>query len=240
VYASASRGFKSGGFNPATTVAGRGFNPEFAWSYETGIKTTLAEGRVRLNAAVFYTDYRDLQVLSFPEIGALDISNAATSTIKGVEIDAATRAIGGLELLTSVSRLDAAYDRYIAAAAGGLTVDAAGHRLNNAPEWSGSHSIVYDMNAFKAGTIRLRGDASWQSRVFFSAFNDAIETQGGYALVHMRASFQPPTRRWELAIYARNLANREYITGTANFPVNSIGGRPGDPRHWGTQFIVRY
>ena len=232
VYASASRGFKSGGFNPSTPVAGRGFNPEFAWSYETGVKTTVAEGRLRLNAAAFYTDYQDLQVQAFTGFGVLDISNPASATITGIEIEAAARPAAGLEILTSFSALDATYDRYIAAAAGGVTADVAGHRLNNAPAWSGSHSIVYDVNSFKAGTITLRGDVSWQSRVFFSAFNDAIETQGGYALLQMRAGFQPPNRRWELAIYARNLANREYITGTATFLVNSIGGRPGDPRHW--------
>ena len=240
VYVSATRGFKSGGFNPSTPVAGRGFQPEFAWSYETGLKTTVAEGRLRLNAAVFYTDYQDLQVQTFGGFGVLNISNAASATIKGVEMEATARPGTGLQLVSSFSWLDAAYDRYIAAAAGGVTQDAAGHRLNNAPEWSGSQAVIYDVAAGDAGTISLRGDVSWQSRVFFSAFNDAIETQAAYWLVHLRAGFAPASRRWELALYSRNVGNREYITGTASFPVNSIGGRPGDPRHWGTQFTLRY
>jgi iron complex outermembrane receptor protein len=45
VYASATRGFKSGGFNPTATRPGLAFNPEFAWSYEGGLKRTLAGGR---------------------------------------------------------------------------------------------------------------------------------------------------------------------------------------------------
>ena len=37
----------------------------------------------------------------------------------------------------------------------------------------------------------------------------------------------------------RNLGNQEYITGTANVPIPAITGRPGEPRHWSTQFTIR-
>ena len=55
---------------------GKAFSPEFAWSYEGGLKHTMAGGRVRVNTALFYTDYQDLQVQSFVRPGVLDISNA--------------------------------------------------------------------------------------------------------------------------------------------------------------------
>ena len=85
----------------------------------------------------------------------------------------------------------------------------------------------------------MRGDVSWQSRVFFTPFNDAIETQKAYGLVHLRAGFEPRHRRWEIAVYARNVGNTEYITGTASGALPAVGGRPGDPRQWGTQFALR-
>lgn len=241
VYVSAARGFKSGGFNPGSSVANGGFRPELAWTYESGLKSTLARGRLRVNAAAFYTDYRDLQVQAFPfaGLGLLDIRNAASSTIQGVEIEAMARPGAGLELATRFSWLDARYDHYLAVGTN-VTQDAAGHRLNNAPEWSGSQSVLYDFAAGRSGTVSLRGDLSWQSRVFFTAFNDAIETQKAYALMHLRAGFEPPSRRWEVALYARNVWNREYVTGTANISVNAITGRPGDPRHWAIQFTLRH
>ena len=62
----------------------------------------------------------------------------------------------------------------------------------------------------------MRGDLSWQSQVFFTPANDVIETQRAYALVHLRAAFEPPSRRWEMALYVRNAANREYIVNTGN------------------------
>ena len=61
-YGSASRGFKSGGFNPSSTEAGRGFAPEWAWSYETGLKGTWMDGRSRVAVAGFFMDYTNLQV----------------------------------------------------------------------------------------------------------------------------------------------------------------------------------
>ncbi len=230
-YLSATRGFKSGGFNPAARMPGEaGFDPEFAWSYEAGLKHTMAAGRVSTNLAVFHTDYRDLQVQSFLQPGVPDISNAGAATIRGVEVEVDAAAGHGLHLAGHVSWLEATYDRYLAQMPGGATRDAAGNRLNNAPEWSGSGSAVYQFAAWQRGTVRLRGDVSWQSRVFFTPFNDAIETQARYGLVRLRAGFEPRSSRWELAVYVRNIGNTEYITGTANVPIPAFTARPGEPR----------
>lgn len=241
VYVSAARGFKSGGFNPSSQRPGRSFRPEFVWSYEGGVKQTVAGERVRANAAVFYTDYRDLQVQSFIQLGVQDIRNAASATIKGVEVELEAAAGRDLRLAGNVAWLDAAYDRYLAVGPGNVTGDAAGNRLNNAPEWSGSVSAIYELAIGRTGTASARGDVSWQSRVFFTPFNDAVETQRGYALVHLRAGFEPRNRRWELAVYTRNLRNEPYITGTlSNATLPAINGRPGEPRQWGTQFTIRH
>ena len=178
----------------AAREPGTAFNPEFAWSYEGGLKHTMAGGRVRTNTAVFHTDYHDLQVQSFVRPGVPDISNAGSATIRGVEVEVDAAAGHGLHLAGHVSWLEATYDRYLATVPGGATHDAAGNRLNNAPEWSGSGSAVYEFATGRRGTVRLRGDVSWQSRVFFTPFNNAIETQPAYGLVHLRAGFEPRSR----------------------------------------------
>jgi iron complex outermembrane receptor protein len=242
VYVSATRGFKSGGFNITATRPGLAFKPEFAWSYEGGLKRTLAGGRVRVNAAAFSNDYQDLQVQSFIRPGVVDVSNAGSATIRGVEIEAAATAGRGLQFAGHVSWLDATYDNYVAAFVPGDATphDAAGRRLNNAPEWSGGGSAVYEFATGRAGTASVRGDVSWQSRVFFTPVNDAIETQSAYGLLHLRAGFEPRSRRWQMAVYARNLGKQEHITGTANVPLPAFTGRPGEPRHWGAQLTIRY
>jgi iron complex outermembrane receptor protein len=241
LYTSVTRGFKSGGFNPTANASGRAFDPELAWNYEGGVKQTMGEGRVRVNTAVFLNDYRDLQVQAFLRPGVIDISNAASATIKGVELETAVMATRAIQIAGHIAWLDATYDRYVAIGLGGVTRDAAGHRLNNAPAWSGSTSVIYELAAGRAGTVSVRGDAVWQSRVFFTAFNDAIDSQEAYGLVHLRAGFEPRSRRWELAVYVRNVGRREYITGTAtNVILPAFNGRPGEPRHWGTQLTLRH
>ena len=103
--------------------------------------------------------------------------------------------------------------------------------------WRGS--AVYEFAARRAGTASVRGDLAWQSQVFFTPVNDAIETQRAYGLVHLRAGFEPPGRRWELAVYVRNVGNQAYITGTDNVGLAAFTARPGEPRLWGTQFTLR-
>ena len=242
VYVSATRGFKSGGFNqfnPTAPESERTFNPEFAWSFEGGLKRTMASGRARVNMAVFSNDYRDLQVQSFLRTGVIDVSNAGSATIRGIEVEAAAAPGRGVQLSGHVAWLDATYDSYLFRGPGSVTFDAAGNRLNNAPGCSGAASAVYDLAIGGAGTASMRGDLAWQSRVFFTPVNDVIETQGDYGLLHLRAGFEPKSRRWEIAVYVRNLGNQEYITGTANVPIPAITGRPGDPRYWGTQLTIR-
>src|SRR6185295_18686661 len=74
VYVSATRGFKSGGFNqfnPTAPESERTFSPEFAWSFEGALKRTMAGGRLRVNTAVFSNDYQDLQVQSILRPGVI-------------------------------------------------------------------------------------------------------------------------------------------------------------------------
>ena len=116
----------------APRVPGLAYDPESAWSYEGGIKRTIAGGRARVNMAAFYSDYQDLQVQSFIRAGVPDISNAASATIKGVEVEVAASAWRGVQLAGHLSWLDATYIGYLAVGPEGATGDAAGNRLNSA------------------------------------------------------------------------------------------------------------
>ena len=240
LFLSATRGFKSGGINVTARTAGKAFRPELAWSYEAGLKHTLPDGRGRVNASLFFVDYRDQQVVSFLDGGVLDITNAGRATSKGVEVEGVLSAGKRLQFLGIVSWLDAVYGSYIFEDRLG-DHDATGNRLREAPKWSGSASAIYEVQPSTSGTMSVRADATWQSRVFFSPSNTAQQSQAAYALIHARTSFAPRSRRWEVALYVRNLGREEYVTATwAATGDVAISGRPGEPRHWGTQFTIRY
>ena len=91
----------------------------------------------------------------------------------------------------------------------------------------------------RAGRLTTRADARYQSIVFFTPFNDAIQRQPAYGLVDMTAEFAPSRRRWTIGAWMRNLGNTDYITGSFGTPPPAIGGRPGEPRQAGIQFTIR-
>jgi iron complex outermembrane receptor protein len=238
-YASATYGFKSGGFNLTSTEAGRGYAPEWALSYEGGLKTSVASGRATLNVAAFDTDYEDLQVQTAIRPGVIDIANAASARIRGIEVEGAARVGGGVRAGGHIAWLDAAYDRYVAVGVGGVTADVAGHRLNNAPEWSGRAWLEWTGRMRHAGVASLRAEGRWQSTVFFTPFNDAIQRQRPYGLADLSAELGPEHRHWSCVVYARKLTDSEYITGTFSSPPPAIGGRPGEPRTMGVELVLR-
>jgi iron complex outermembrane recepter protein len=237
-YGSAARGFKSGGFSPTSTEAGLGFAPEFAWSYEGGVKADLRGGRARLNVAAFYTDYTDLQVQTTIRPQVIAFSNAAEATIQGVEVEAQTLVGDAVQLGGHVALLDTRYDRYIAIGVGGATGDVAGNKLNNSPEWSGRTWIDWTRSIGRASSLSLRADVAWKTTVFFTPFNDAIQRQGPLGLLDVSAQFAQKHQRWSIGAYARNLTNEDYITGTNPGPPPAIGGRPGVPRQVGVQLAI--
>jgi len=236
---SATRGFKSGGFNISSTAVGRGYAPEWAWSYEGGLKSALMGGRSRFSTSAFVMDYTNLQVQTPIGIGVLDIRNAAAATIRGIEVEG-TSLIGlGIQAGGHLTWLDATYDDYIAVAVEGFTGDVSGNRLNNAPEWAGRLWVEWTGNIGSSRRLSLSAESTAQSTVFFTPFNDSIQRQTPYGLLGARVEYGPGHRRWTFGAYARNLTNTDYVTATFGTPPNAYAGRPGTSRQFSVEFMVR-
>jgi iron complex outermembrane receptor protein len=238
-YVSATRGFKSGGFNASATQPGSGYAPEWVWSYEGGVKASLLGGRSRIAVSAFVMDYTDLQVQTPVQPGVFDIRNAAAATIRGVEVENRTRLGRGFEGGGHVTWLDARYDDYVAVGLGGVTGDVAGHRLNNAPEWAGRLWLEWTGGIGASGRLTLTADASAQSRVFYTPFNDAIQQQAPYGLLGVRAEYGPSRRHWSINAYARNVADTDYVTATFATSPAAFGARPGPSRQFAIEFALR-
>jgi iron complex outermembrane recepter protein len=236
-YLSATRGYKSGGFNVSAAEARGGFAPEWAWTYEAGIKWASLNERARLNGVVYFTDYTDLQVQTPVRPGVFDIANAATATIRGLELEAEVQAAPRWRLGGHAAWIDARYDRYVAVGPGNTPVDAAGRRLFNAPEYSGRTFLEYQSQLGAAGALSLWLEALMQSTVYFTALNDPIERQGPYGLVNANITLRP-RRHWSIGVFARNLTDTDYLTGTSSVPPPAIAGRPGERRRFGLQFTI--
>ena len=234
-YASATRGFKSGGFQLGD---GRPFLPEYLWSYEGGLKSTLFDRRLRANLAVFYYDYTNLQVVQYIN-GVATTTNAGQATIKGVEAEFLAKASSRLSLSSTVAYLDAKYDVYF-----DQQTSLAGNRLPNAPQWNVTFGAEYRA-PLGGGELLLRTDVAYRSSVFFKPTNDPLYAGSSTTLVNGRIAWQPASQRWELALYGRNLTDERYAsykavgtdpTGVSNpaLPLTVFG----EPRQFGVQ--LRY
>lgn len=104
-YATWSRGFRPGGINRRATIAP--YDADFLTNYELGIKTTLADGMVRLNAAVYLQDWKRFQ-FSFLGLNSFtEIHNGPNARIKGIEADINIRPTDGLTISAAASYTDA-------------------------------------------------------------------------------------------------------------------------------------
>lgn len=253
IYASATRGFKSGGYDYGANNAldaATGYGPEKIWSYEAGLKSDWFDRRLRFNLTGFYYDYTDLQVQSFVQVGAsfgATTQNAATARVKGFEVEIVARPIEGLQFNASLARLDAKYRKYANAFVPTFgTFDASGKRLNNAPRWSGNLGASYSLNLGDAGVLDVGGDVHLQSKVFFTAANDGVgavssylEQQGSYAVVNGRIGWTSDNQKLRFSLVGTNLTGHNYYLGTANY-TPAIAARQGRPREVFLQVSLGY
>jgi iron complex outermembrane receptor protein len=253
VYATATRGFKSGGTNyAASNAAALSFAPEYIWSYEAGAKTEWLEHRLRVNLTGFLYDYSNLQVQSLLGPGVTTIGNAATAKIKGAELETTVEPIPRLVLTANYSLLDARYTEFDNASVPGAlkpyligspnlnpngTYDASGNRLSAAPHDSASASAQYGWKT-SGGTPFLRAEYYWQSRVEYDPSNAPIMSQKAYSLVNAFAGYDGDSK-WSVHFFVKNLTDTHYLIFiTANGQVPA--GNAAAPRTFGVQLAKSF
>lgn len=152
-YGTISKGYKSGGVQIAPNPEAETYDPEELWNYEIGLKTDLFDQRLRLNAAVFWMDWTDMQVAYQENLINEDgdfvlfggINNADEATSKGAEVTATALLSDSLTLNLGVGYLKAEFDRFTA------LIDGQNHVLDgdtipNSPEWTMSADLEYGFN----------------------------------------------------------------------------------------------
>ena len=238
IYASYSKGFKGGGFDPRGVGANApaatpgaptdeevaaflSFAPEQVDSYEVGYKGDL--GMLSIAAAAFYADYTDVQipgsvactVAGLPSFCGV-VSNAGKATFKGLELEATARFGGGFNLSGSLGYIDAQYDEYITNI-GNTPTDVADFRVvQNTPEFTGSLTASYDTD-LGGGDLYLGASVSYRSKTTQFEIPNPYIDQDGYALVDASIKWTAPGGNWSLGLYGKNLLDKEYKTSGYTF-----------------------
>jgi iron complex outermembrane receptor protein len=236
VYLSYSEGFKSGGFTqrvfppiiaPFTAAPGTPdidliptYDPEFVEVLELGFKGTFMDGRVRVNGALFTTDYEDLQVQVFNSVAPVT-QNIGKASIEGLELEVMASPGNGWLVEASLSLLDANYDEIDT----GNTLIARDNDFERVPETAASLGLSRELTLGDNGTLILRGDWSYRSKTFNDAYNTALLETDSTDLIDASVRWLSADEAWTVILSGINLTDEEYmVTGVYGTAFQSFEG----------------
>jgi iron complex outermembrane recepter protein len=233
LYASASRGYKAGGFNQLSP--GPAFDPESIWSYEIGVKGELADRRLRFDLSAYHFTYSDLQVLvNFA--GSVVTRNAASAKGTGFEASVTASPVRGFTLSGGLAYQDVTYGDFIPSPG----EDFSGNRLVRSPRFSAN--LIADAAVPMSERVELLGrvEFSYRSSQYFRPSNADFERQDGYALVNASAGFGLD-ERFTLRGFVQNLFDERYIVDASTTVPDFLAyTQRGEPRTYGVQLSARF
>jgi iron complex outermembrane receptor protein len=244
LYASYAKGYKSGGFNgrPLSGIQEvlTPYDPETVKSYEVGAKTAWLDRRVTANLALFYNDYKDMQ-LTINATPQNFVRNAGAAEIQGAELEIVSRLARGLDFNFSAGYLDSKYtelDPQLATLNPPLLL---GMHLVKAPTWTLSTGLQYAFAISDAGHLTLRGDWSYKTRVYEDVFNDPRLVQPAFGIANAYESFATQNDRWDIALFGTNLTDERYrLSGNSSVGFGLAESTFAAPREWGATLKYRF
>jgi iron complex outermembrane recepter protein len=229
VYSSIARGYKSGGFDT------REFDAEESWSYELGFKSTLWDGRMQLNGSFYYYDYENFQV--FVTKNSQNITESVPEmTGKGAEFEMVVRPAANLDIIATLAYNDSEFKDF--------SIDS-GSLKGNSPAYSPKEtaSIVgrYTADITDGLELVLQGEASYQGDQYFTLDNAKSRSQSGYSLFNARVALVDKEGVWELALYGRNLGDKEFVINSFDpLVANENLVQRGVPRLVGAEVFLHF
>ncbi|MFK7888514.1 MAG: TonB-dependent receptor [Gammaproteobacteria bacterium] len=232
---------KSGGFNSNTNsqVDNIEYDDEKSSGFEFGVKSTLADGRVRLNATVFNNKFEDLQVstnqvedVAGSVVLTPVIANVADSTSMGLEVEVQWAANDWLQLGLSGALLDTEYDSFAnancnsvnGAAADPVTglCDLSGQPLPLAADYSGS--LFADVAApFGRNKVFIGGlDIAFSDSYFTNPTLEPTAEQDSWTMINARVGVAAEDDTWAVTLIGRNLGD-EVVLNYSEPLVTTIG-----------------
>ncbi len=256
VYASASRGFKSGEFIAGTNQYAK---PETLWAYEAGVKGLFFDRALRSSLSAFYYDYSDLQVQRL-QTPFTFLQNVKKSKIKGVEGEAEARLPGGFSVDGNFTYLDTRLGDFFTQnpnVPGNPIVNLNGNRFAYAPAFIANGGMEKHV-AFNEMDGTLRFDFQYTSKTYLDIFNsNPTNFRPAYSIFNASYRQTFSKGRYSLLFWGKNLTNKTVILNstTVNAPnliIPTAAGAPpyptasnelvnlNDPRTYGVTFRAQW
>lgn len=244
-YGGITRGYKAGLFNTDGSLDAdlREYDPESLWNVEAGIKTSAIDDRLKISAALFWMERRDMQVATSvlrirPDNSAefIDyIANAAQGSNYGLELEASFAIHEQWNLFASLGLLETDLDDYINGSGDSLDgrdqAQAPGYQFLLAAEYNPTNRIF--------ARIELEGKDDY----FLS--DSHTEQAPAYELLNLTLGYV--AEGWQAKLWARNLTNEDVVTRGfffGNDPRDGYTARGfnqlGEPRNYGLSLSMNF
>ncbi|MFC4595664.1 TonB-dependent receptor [Sphingobium tyrosinilyticum] len=269
IYASYSKGFRSGTINQGTSILSiMPVRQEIIDAYEIGFKTV--QGPFRFNLAGFYYDYKDLQVSltrnicvdaacnNFVVFGL--VSNAPKAEIYGLDGEVSFNPTSRLTIRAAGAYLHARYKDFTNATGTALNPttdrnftevqDWSGQQLPRAPSFSGNIGADYTLDLL-GGRLDLSANVNYtdsfviQNPSLFGSMMGALANkqryrQRGYTLVNAQVTWTDPSDHFYVGVYGRNLTDKYYqMLYNGNAGVGDYS-TPAPPREFGAKVGYKF
>lgn len=202
IYASVTRGARSGGFSRLSSAPNE-YDPEYLTQYEVGLRSNWFNRRLALNATLFRIDWTDQQITQLVSATETRTTNAGRSHSQGLELEAILYPSTGLEVSGRLGLTEARYDRYIDSSGRDLS----GRRMVNTPSVTAGASVQYST---PLGTLPVnlvtRADYMLVGGHYFDAANTL--RQDAYSLLNLRVGIEH--ERYTFTVFANNATNTRY------------------------------
>ncbi len=248
-YFTASKGFKSGGFdarsnaspsaeptprNPNAVVANQTvligsfeYEEEESKSFELGMKSTLLDGAAELNAALFRTEFDNLQVSVFDGTLGFNVGNAASAVSQGLELDGRMGLSENWIVSAGVAFLDFEFIDHKTGTCiqgqapdhpNGNNCDYSGKTNQYVADYSGNILLAYENSVFDSLMLRANFDVVFTDEYHPSPNMDDRIKQDGYQVYNARLSLSDIGGDWEVALLGKNLTDKLIIVYGVDAP----------------------
>jgi iron complex outermembrane receptor protein len=227
VFATATRGYKGGGWNAPAGASLLRVEPEKPTNYEIGLRSVFPDAGVMLNVTGFYQTVDDYQVTARQpdNAGSFLLLNAAEVLTQGVEVEMIYRPIRATDLSFSgsLAYTDGKFDSFptapcyrgqnAATGCNGNIQDMSGKPLPYAPEWNVSLNSHYGMDLGASG-LDLQFDLglSYRTEAPANSPDDPSTYQDGYPIVNAAITLASSSNRWRASLFGKNLTDERFAT----------------------------
>jgi iron complex outermembrane recepter protein len=228
-YFSYVQGYKGPGFSltAATTELTDRVDPETSDAFELGLKSTMWDGRLMLNVALFMTEYQDWQSEAYVPgddgLGTFEAANAGEVSTEGLEFDVTAQLTENLRLFGGLTFVDAKIDEFLTGPCtfgqqyrGECeegTQDLSGGDLPHSPDWKLNLMFNYSIPTSRSFDWELAANFTAQDEVLYSVAQDEFTIQDGYEQLDLSVAIVDKDGRYTATVYVKNVLDEHYVVG---------------------------